>query len=43
VRGLDVDARPLEAAFRLRHALAAMSGVGDPGVTGTVGEHLAFL
>jgi aminoglycoside phosphotransferase (APT) family kinase protein len=43
VRGLDTDARPLEAAFRLRHALALLAGSADPGVTGTVEEHLAFL
>jgi aminoglycoside phosphotransferase (APT) family kinase protein len=43
VRGLDTDSRPLEAAFRLRHALALMIGVGDPAVTGTVEEHLTFL
>jgi len=43
VRGLDTDARPLEAAFRLRHALALLAGSADPDVTGTVEEHLAYL
>jgi aminoglycoside phosphotransferase (APT) family kinase protein len=43
VRGLDTDARPLEAAFRLRHALALLAGSADPDVTGTVEEHLSFL
>jgi len=43
VRGLDTDSRPLEAAFRLRHALALLDGSADPAVTGTVEEHLTFL
>lgn len=42
-RGLDTDSRPLETAFRLRHALALRAGSADPAVTGTVEEHLAFL
>jgi aminoglycoside phosphotransferase (APT) family kinase protein len=43
VRGLDPDARPLETAFRLRHALALLDGHGDPAVVGTAEEHLAQL
>jgi aminoglycoside phosphotransferase (APT) family kinase protein len=43
VRGLDTDSRPLETAFRLRHALALLDGSADPAVTGTLEEHLAFL
>ncbi|HEY2286805.1 MAG TPA: aminoglycoside phosphotransferase family protein, partial [Streptosporangiaceae bacterium] len=42
-RGLDPDPRPLEAAFRLRHALQLAADPGDPAVTGTVEEHLAAL
>jgi len=42
-RGLDPDARPLETAFRLRHALALLDGAADPDVVGTVEEHLAHL
>ena len=42
-RGLDTDSRPLETAFRLRHALALLAGSADPDVTGTVEEHLAYL
>ena len=43
VRGLDTDSRPLETAFRLRHALALLDSPGDPAVVGTVEEHLAQL
>jgi aminoglycoside phosphotransferase (APT) family kinase protein len=43
VRGLDTDSRPLETAFRLRHALALLADPGDPAVTGTPEEHLAHL
>jgi aminoglycoside phosphotransferase (APT) family kinase protein len=43
VRGLDTDPRPLETAFRLRHALALLADPGDPSVTGTVEEHLTHL
>jgi aminoglycoside phosphotransferase (APT) family kinase protein len=42
-RGLDTDSRPLETAFRLRHALALLDGPGDPAVVGTLEEHLARL
>jgi hypothetical protein len=42
-RGLDTDARPLETAFRLRHALALLDGHGDPAVVGPIEEHLAYL
>jgi len=42
-RGLDTDSRPLETAFRLRHALALLAEPGDPAVVGTVEEHLAQL
>jgi aminoglycoside phosphotransferase (APT) family kinase protein len=42
-RGLDTDSRPLETAFRLRHALGLLADPGDPAVVGTVGEHLAEL
>jgi aminoglycoside phosphotransferase (APT) family kinase protein len=43
VRGLDPDSRPLETAFRLRHALALLADPGDPAVTGTPEEHLVHL
>jgi hypothetical protein len=43
VRGLDTDPRPLETAFRLRHALALLTDPGDPSVSGTPEEHLAHL
>ena len=43
VRGLDIDSRPLETAFRLRHALALLADPGDPAVVGTVDEHLTHL
>ena len=43
VRGLDTDPRPLETAFRLRHALRLLADPGDPAVHGTIEEHLAAL
>ncbi len=42
-RGLDTDSRPLETAFRLRHALHLLEDPGDPAVVGTIEEHLAQL
>ena len=53
-RGLDSDPRPLETAFRIRHALRLLDGPGgqsddpgdqsgDPAVVGTIDEHLAGL
>jgi len=42
-RGLDTSSRPLETAFRLRHALSLLADPGDPAVTGTLEEHLAHL
>ena len=42
-RGLDIDARPLETAFRVRHALRLLADPGDPAVVGTLEEHLAGL
>ncbi len=42
-RGLDADSRPLETAFRLRHALRLLSDPGDPAVVGTIEEQLAHL
>jgi aminoglycoside phosphotransferase (APT) family kinase protein len=42
-RGLDTDPRPLETAFRLRHALRLLADPGDPAVVGTIEEHLADL
>ena len=42
-RGLDTDSRPLETAFRLRHALRLLADPGDPAVVGTTEEHLAHL
>jgi aminoglycoside phosphotransferase (APT) family kinase protein len=42
-RGLDTDSRPLETAFRLRHALRLLADPGDPAVVGTIEEHLAEL
>ena len=42
-RGLDTDSRPLETAFRLRHALRLLADPGDPAVVGTIDEHLAEL
>jgi aminoglycoside phosphotransferase (APT) family kinase protein len=41
--GLSADPRPLETAFRLRHALRLLDDPGDPAVHGTVGEHLSHL
>jgi aminoglycoside phosphotransferase (APT) family kinase protein len=43
VRGLDTDTRPLETAFRLRHALRLLAEPGDPAVAGTLDEQLARL
>jgi aminoglycoside phosphotransferase (APT) family kinase protein len=42
-RGLDPDSRPLETAYRIRHALQLLDGDGDPAVIGTIEEHLAQL
>jgi aminoglycoside phosphotransferase (APT) family kinase protein len=42
-RGLDTDPRPLETAFRLRHALSLLTDPGDPAVVGTLDEQLAHL
>ena len=42
-RGLDSDSRPLQTAFRLRHALRLLADPGDPAITGTIGEQLAHL
>jgi aminoglycoside phosphotransferase (APT) family kinase protein len=42
-RGLDSDSRPLETAFRLRHALSLLADPADPAVHGTIEEHLANL
>jgi aminoglycoside phosphotransferase (APT) family kinase protein len=42
-RGLDVGSRPLETAFRLRHALRLLADPGDPAIVGTIKEHLAQL
>ena len=42
-RGLDPDPRPLETAFRLRHALSLLADPRDPAVVGTIEEHLAQL
>ena len=45
-RGLDTDPRPLETAFRLRHALRLLADpadAGEPAVVGTIEEHLAGL
>jgi aminoglycoside phosphotransferase (APT) family kinase protein len=42
-RGLDTDPRPVETAFRLRHAIALLADPGDPAVLGTVEEQLAYL
>jgi aminoglycoside phosphotransferase (APT) family kinase protein len=42
-RGLDTSPRPLETAFRLRHALYLLTGPGDPAVLGTLDEQLALL
>jgi aminoglycoside phosphotransferase (APT) family kinase protein len=43
VRRLDADSRPLEAAFRIRHALRLLAEPGDPAVVGTVDEQLEHL
>jgi aminoglycoside phosphotransferase (APT) family kinase protein len=42
-RGLDPDSRPVETAFRLRHALRLLDDPGDPAVLGTPEEQLAHL
>jgi len=45
-RGLDTDSRPVETAFRLRHALRLCGDPGDPGdpaIIGTPEENLAHL
>ena len=42
-RGLDSDSRPMETAFRLRHALRLLADPGDPAIVGTIGEQLAHL
>ena len=42
-RGLDPDPRPVETAFRLRHALRLLDDPGDPAVVGTIEEHLAHV
>jgi aminoglycoside phosphotransferase (APT) family kinase protein len=42
-RRLDTDSRPLETAFRLRHALRLLENPGDPAIHGTIDEHLAQL
>jgi aminoglycoside phosphotransferase (APT) family kinase protein len=42
-RRLETDSRPLETAFRLRHALALLTDPGDPAVLGTIEEQLAQL
>jgi aminoglycoside phosphotransferase (APT) family kinase protein len=42
-RGLDTDPRPLETAFRLRHALRLLIEPGDPAVVGTIEESIEDL
>ena len=42
-RGIDGDAAPLETAFRLRHAIALLEDERDPGLVGTIDEHLAAI
>jgi aminoglycoside phosphotransferase (APT) family kinase protein len=42
-RGFDPDPRPMETAFRLRHALRLLADPGDPAVLGTIEEQLADL
>jgi aminoglycoside phosphotransferase (APT) family kinase protein len=42
-RGVDIGPRPLETAFRLRHALGLLADPGDPAVVGTIEEHLACV
>src|SRR5438309_1492540 len=37
-RGLETGSRPLETAFRLRHALGLFTDPGDPAVVGTIQE-----
>ena len=43
VRGLDTDSRPLETAFRLRHALRLLADPGDPAAAGAIEADLADL
>ncbi|HEY2504926.1 MAG TPA: aminoglycoside phosphotransferase family protein [Streptosporangiaceae bacterium] len=43
VRELDTDPRPLETAFRIRHALRLLDDPGDAAVVGTIEEHLADI
>jgi hypothetical protein len=43
IEQLGTDSRPLETAFRLRHALRLLADPGDPAVVGTIEEHLADL
>jgi hypothetical protein len=38
VRGLDTDSRPLETAFRLRHALRLLADPGDPAADAIEGD-----
>jgi hypothetical protein len=40
---LDVGSGPVEAAFRLRHAIGLLADPGDPAVVGTLEENLAQL
>ena len=42
-RGLDTGSRPVETAFRIRHALRLLADPGDPAVVGTLEEQLAHL
>jgi aminoglycoside phosphotransferase (APT) family kinase protein len=42
-RGLDTDPRPLETAFRLRHALYLLDTDRDPAIAGTIDEHLRAI
>jgi aminoglycoside phosphotransferase (APT) family kinase protein len=39
-RGFDMDATPLETAFRLRHALYLLESDRDTSIVGTLDEHL---
>jgi aminoglycoside phosphotransferase (APT) family kinase protein len=39
-RGLAIDAKPLETAFRLRQALYLLDNDREPSIVGTVDEHL---
>ena len=42
-RSLSPDSRPLETAFRLRHALQLLDDRRDPAIVGTIDEHLDHL